>query len=565
MKLKFFFLSFFAFLLVSCGEKNMEDMIDGYPVKEEGGQRWGFLDNNGKIIAADWAEYRPSASFNGIFSVREEDYISLFKLSDKPSPIQNCEKLKDAGYFNDEVIPVTRPGERISLVNEKGETVAVLNPINNKEITSCLSYFSGGLLIIEDEEGQRGAVNNKGETIIAPEYEGIVIFKNGRSVAQKRIDGQSRRYIIDDKGKEIKEINKNYYLPNPYYQDGYLLVKTDDSRFGFFDINGEFYILPQYIRSVGDYNSKFFTYKDEDGQWGVMKMTKDNPEPFISPIYNSITLLPHKRFLVYIDERYHILDRKGEIKTSFPSYFEKIIPINGKKFDFIAREGKYYVLLNDNGEKINNKEYYEIDLGFYENKEVYSDYFNVDAFVNDITNPLTNNGMFNYYIDEPVTRLGLSGSPSVYNYTYRFYNENLNIKGYRYDIHFSGSTNKSIAVEQYHEYNFWGEWQSVFNPEAKVDNLSLEACTNENYWDIIKPKLYESLKSKGYSLEKENGVNEAIFINGDLSIIINGGRCINLILGKKGYLNTYSEMEMDTVVYIEPLVEEEFPAEAPAN
>lgn len=68
-------------LFLSCSEQKNDDfsMIDYYPVTEENGGKWGFVDKEGKMYLSEEFKNQPSAVFNGLFFVEHNGKYTLYK------------------------------------------------------------------------------------------------------------------------------------------------------------------------------------------------------------------------------------------------------------------------------------------------------------------------------------------------------------------------------------------------------------------------------------------------------------------------------------------------------
>lgn len=122
--------------LASCGGSSgpIENAIEYFPFQLESDGKWGMIDKDGEVLFSEEFKSEPSPVIDGVFFVREGDGYTLYKASDKPKPINGCEKLLSVGIMTDGIVPISRENERITIINKSGETVAVLNPVAGKEI-----------------------------------------------------------------------------------------------------------------------------------------------------------------------------------------------------------------------------------------------------------------------------------------------------------------------------------------------------------------------------------------------------------------------------------------------
>lgn len=502
--------------LASCGGSSNEELrISYYPVKTSSDSGWGMMDLDGNIVFDDEFKNEPSAVVNGFFSVKEGDGLAVYKMGKETGILPGCDDLYSAGVMNEGVMPVTKKGERISLIDENGKVKAVLEPYDGKEIIACVPFINEGFMGILTQDGLSGAVNSKGEMVIEPIYGEILIFKEGFACTEKQVDNDESVYVILDKsGKEIANIKEGFIPVSSTFNDGYLSVKTKEGKWGFVNTKGELFKVPGKVNEIGKYNGKYFIFKS-DGDWGVMKMGKENQETIVKAKYNNIKFIygePDK-FLVQKGMDFLVINSKGDELFEFDGIAS---PLDGNKFKFGEVEGSHIVLLDSKGKPINDDLQLK-DLGEEpcKVKIVKSDYFNKEAFVNDLISGITENGIGKYYIDEPAENLGLDAQKNVYSSN--FSNDNLNIKGYLYKIQFTGYTNTFIGAEKYSG----GQWSYSINPNSKVIELVEEAVINKDCWDQIKPLLFSAIESKGFvKVSEDSERNNAVFKAGDVNLFV---------------------------------------------
>lgn len=523
------FLPLLSLLLTACGgnsNSKPESNIDFYPVQEETDGKWGFVGKNGEILFSDEFKNHPSPSVDGVFYVEENNNYVLYQVGKKPKVIPGCDDLYTVGYLMEGVIPISRKGERITLINSKGELQATINPVKGKEIVYARPYFTDGVLIVQDEDNKYGFINKKGEFIVEPKYDDINDFACGLSLISKQTNDSYKNIVINTKGEEVFTLKNNYSPISYQYKDGYLPVR-DENRYGFLDTKGEYIKLPGKVEGIGDYNSKYFVFR-ESSEWGIMKLDKDNQDIIVRAKYGSIKILPNDKFLIADDKEYFVINKKGDKEFEFDDDYKYVEPIEGSSFHFIGYDkNRRGVLLDDKGKPINKLEFVSFLFGM-SGMTIKSDYFSVDSFVQDLLSEVTTKGIGKYYIGEPASELGYEANSDTPSY--RITNEDLNKSGYRYNIEFQGETNYSMVNYDY-DYNAYSgsNYRYYFNPDSKVESLNVRGCSQQNYWEEAKPKIYEGIKAKGYNL-KEEGESWAIFKNNDVELTISGGSCISITI-----------------------------------
>lgn len=537
--------------LASCGGSSgpIENAIEYFPFQLESDGKWGMIDKDGEVLFSEEFKSEPSPVIDGVFFVSEGDGYTLYKASDKPKPINGCEKLLSVGIMTDGIVPISRENERITIINKSGETVAVLNPVAGKEIVYSSPMYSDGLLVAMNQDEKYGAVDKSGKVAVDFKYDQLYNFSEGYAFARKETNSGSKIIVLDKKGKEIASLKKDYSLVSTEFNHGLALVTDDDMRYGFVDTKGEFKRAPGKVQAIGDFNSDNYVYANDSGEWGVMNMDGD---VVIRAKYNSLKMLNDDRYLAVNRDEYLILDSKGETIKEFDEYsWMSVLPGSN---NLIARENSHYILIDDNGKALNKEEYKDITIS-PRTMTIMSDFFNVDGIVADVLESIKDNGIGKYKIGQRASQLGLSAEDYAGSYSFR--DESLNKTGYKYQIHFSGQTNERIAESNWDPYSYQSHYS--FNPSSEVETLIMEVSTDRDCWDKVKAKLFSDLKAKGYKLAWQSDNDYFGFENGKTGIVIRrGGYGFAIGLVSKSTLdrNNPNGSPGDSVVVEEVTVEE---------
>jgi hypothetical protein len=361
--------------------------------KDKSEYRFSCVDSKGNIKYEDWFKVNgdgdepenpfkikvdgdylgiPSNFVNGYFTLgyRRHYYLEhhhpLFKASKQPKIVKGCEDLYSVGCMNDGVIPVTKQGERISVIDGTGKTLFTLDPIDGKEIISCDIAFYDGLLRIKNEEGKYGFVDKKGNVVISPQYYTAFPFSEGKALVMVNVEGWiekrcwAKYSVIDTRGNVIsnwegtittndlsgrilkyEEIEEN----RGKFHDGMLLVENSNGRFLFIDAKGNTkYLTPAEVVSVAEYNSKCFVcYFNRN--WGVMDF---NDKIIIPAQYDGIAILKNGNFLC---REYH--SNKIKIHLYDSSGREK----NKIECDYLRVYGNFIIATNHTSQ--NNRTIYK--------------------------------------------------------------------------------------------------------------------------------------------------------------------------------------------------------------
>lgn len=507
-------------LLTACGISSSKSEIDlrfeYFPVQEEDGEKWGLLGMDGNLLISEEFKNQPSVVINGLFFVQNENGLfTVYEASSKPKEI--LEDLVEVGFLADGLMPIVKKSERISIVDTRGETGFSLDPVAGKEIVSSAPFFTDGVLIAKNEDNKFGGFNRKGENTIDFKYNMIYPFNEGLAVAIKDSGSSEGKLVVISKdGNTIDDINlKESYTPLSYmFTDGYIPVKDREGSIRFINKKGDELKLPGKVKDVGDYNGKYVIFKGEDG-WGVMTLN-EAAEVIIKPKYSNILLMNKDKFFAIDNKDYYVLNKDGDKELSLNDDFSAYSLVENAKFKFIGQEKSHFVLINEDGKPFNKLEFNKI-ITKISDKPISSNYFDIAGMVQNLVANITDKGIGQYFIGELASELGLN--PENYKNDVFFKNENLDFQGYKYEIEFNGNTDESISIN---EYDFsLGKPICIINPESKVKNLTLRAVCQQNCWEKAKPLLLESLKAKGFKIEKDVP-NATILINQYVSIYIMG-------------------------------------------
>lgn len=287
--------------LWSCGSGSSADNyanIDYLPVQISNDGNWSFYAPDGTVKFTDEFKQRPTVVYNGYFSVKEGDGYSFYKVNgDKLELVKDAEGLKDVGYMEEGLVPMTFPKERIAVYNGDGEKKFTLEPVKGKEITSCAGGFSEGMMVVEDEDGNEGYVNTKGEMAIALKYTSASPFFEGLAVvAAKGKEDETKYMVIDKKGETVFTIRNGMEPYNRRFYKGKLVVKDANDRIVFLDTKGEVvFKCPAKVIGIGGYNDKYIVFRTEDSEWGLMDFEGNTT---IRPKYNSLVIIDTDKFQI---------------------------------------------------------------------------------------------------------------------------------------------------------------------------------------------------------------------------------------------------------------------------
>lgn len=552
------FIAFICALMVSCGKTGEESYsVEFIPVQTSEEGAWIFVDNKGERIGTQEWEFEPTVTANNIFTARTDSGLTVYYWDkDVAKPVDSLQNLVAVGIYNEGLLPVTPPMERIRIVNKKGELQFTLDPIDGQEISACADKFSEGLIVVRNTQGMAGVVNNKGEVVVKPQFSEISNFSDGHALAvnynyDNYEDGPS--YFVIDKEGKITPVKADFKfsvheecVAVPEFQDS--VVQLD----GMYEEAGNYRYFPVQV--------------NVDGQTKELKNTQVNlPDGGKFVIEHADSVKEYwegadGKTLLTIDEPYQRLKTCGdfvckETNSSLEVYNLEGVKLNtfqpndmliygGENFGVILEKnvneylnGPKFYLLNDSAQLISDKGFYGVgirktirikesefdgDCGF----NVTSAYVDVTAaaskLVAMITHGIPGEG-FDYFLGESVKSI-LQGGNSEWSFINdRTFTIPTDSTGYLatgpgFTIKGIGEANTFIMEPTYEEhfeidyYDYWGRaWgRSIMkqtgehiNPNARVCSFDLHLFTNHSSGQKIREAIGRRLKKEGYTLVKE--------------------------------------------------------------
>jgi hypothetical protein len=418
---------------------------------------------------------------------------------------------------------------------------------------NTLNYFSAY------SNGKWGVINSKGETVIEPQYEEMIVIPDNTKaifVCTYNVNYETDEYntkVINDKNEEIisgydeitfidkldddgnieylsilkvekdgkyglTNLNGNEILPVEYDEikllsevDNSILIEKDQ-KIGLCDYSGNIIIETKYkeIKAIGnDYKNGYITVDNGD-LYGIIDFNKNvvfnNIYLDIEPIYSS------NKYAVKIDKNYNIIDKNGKILTE--EIFENVKDIENNIIIF-SSNNKFGVMNISTETKI-EPQYEDIEFinnNFYiAKKEGKYGVINQD---NDIEIDFKYKSMT--YLDDEGILVG-----KIEKENYDIFDSTMNMKmNVEYIENFDGY----IKIKQNGEYKFFNyKFEEKTNKEIYTSNTIFPDKKNGKYAFIdnegknITEYKYDDVtefNKYGYAGIKINGLWGVININGE--------------------------------------------------
>lgn len=524
MKLKSFAtllcgLAAMSLVFPSC-TKNDDDNIDLIPVKLSKNGNWSMMNKKGEIVYQDEFKNAPTLAINGVFSVEEGDFYTLYKMGDKkPEVVKGCDKLKSVGMMEDGLIPVTPENERISVIDSNGKKKFTLNPIKNQEVVACHATFSDGLLAVEIEDGKCGYVDKSGKVVISPKYNDVAPFDEGLALVGKTdadtIGAKETFYVINKKGEEVFKLKEDYEPVTSQFVNGRIIVRNEDTYY-VFDKKGEKTKLSSKIKAIDDCNEDYIIFRNDEGQFGLMDY---KGETIIRAKYQNLLFADGDEFIAQRDGddgEIVLIDKKGEVKKTIDYKEVRYI----KSFGYMVKEGSTYTLLDDGLKPKTKEEIYEYNLATAPSFLVETDYFDVVGVAKKLISMIGADGIGKYKFDMSASQIMNGKEPREYTYSSEVQLDDLNVSGFRYDINVQAAFNATLADYSY-DYSSY-ESRYYWNPASRLAGFMLNLSTQAEWGEKGFNAISSALKDAGYKLAKKGTADSnsyaAVYTKGSIAV-----------------------------------------------
>lgn len=500
------------------------DKVELVPVKTSKTGNWSMLSSDGTIKYDAEFKGEPTMCYGGVFTVKNDDgtYALYSSKGKTPEEIEGCDSLYQAGMMDEGVMPVTKKGSHIELIDKKGESVAKLDKCDGQQIIKSHGSVGNGLLGVTVVGNKCGYVDKTGKTVIQPKYDVINIFKDGYAlVGTKDGDDNMKYQIIDTDGKTVVSI-KDKYHPATIMIDGRILLKEEESeRYCVMDKEGNVTKFPEKAEAFFAFDGNYFIFRNE-GQYGVMDM---NGEIVIRPKYYKLDFCGDDTFWAQKqrDSGFVKLNAKGETLAEI-DYSELSRLING--VGFFAKDGSTWTLIDGEGKPKGKEDFYEVSAITSFCEEINSDYFDYEAAVAQAVDYITAG---NIPFGKDPQKVFTDVTP---DYSYAKTSaviKSKTIEGFKYGIFVEADFGSDMAT--------WSGSGYAWNPDAQLRMYGVVIATDtkinltkEDYDSLIK-----ALESKGFKKVKYNASNitdskcNCLLEKGDTAVLVmmtTGGRMI---------------------------------------
>ncbi len=505
---------FFSVISILCGclsctrtSEKEADEATAMPVLMQGDSKWSFYGADGIFQYEDSIDGVPSLVINGIYSLQNPDgTYSLWRAGEKPELVEGCDRLISVGWNNDNLIPVCRPGSRISVIDPAGRKKFEIGPVDGAEIMETSIAFHDGYLMIITTDGKYGYVDKSGKVVIKPRYYAAANFGEGRAMVEipgkRQSDHRLYRFIGLD-GATLFDIPDSIRLETFRYHDGRVVARTVSGRVGFLEDDGRFSpALPQ-ADGVGNYNKRYYAFVAR-GKWGVASFDGDI---HIEPAYQTIEMLPDQSFLVQdAMRRYHVLDRNGIEKFDFEgcSYVSF-----ARGFGFICKSSGGTYLLNKNGRRDTDRVFAKVSLNRSASKVVRSQWYNPSDIYAQLRDKISPYGVDKFKIGMPAY-VFFQGDPTI-EHLVKYFEPQLFQDGNTIKFGVRVISDRPL-VRKIPGRSEGSEYE--FDKNAVIKIVQIDISMEHDSWRSGQIDFANTMRNKGYSLVKaveRNGVSYRLY------------------------------------------------------
>lgn len=395
------------------------------------------------------------------FSVKR---IEAFEKDFPDYPFKN-ELLVDKKLVNQLFLPYNL-GEKWGYINQAGEFVI-------KPKFDGAGYFNNGTAIVSLND-KLGYINKRGEYIVQAQFEEANPFHNGVASFEKNekygLINQTGVIIFKPTFEDIGKANEN------------LFFAKKDSLYACYTINGELRIPPCYTNAT-EFKNHHAIVAQQTG-WGLIDTLGAAVLPFS---FNKLQAVSHN-YLAETGDSIFIFSNKGDTLL-----FEDSIKISAfsEGFALIFKDDKI-AIINENGQMIS-----DFIFDYYPNAETFG---------------LFKNGHAKMY-DKSKERYGLIDTTGKWTVLPRykdisFYGKIIAAKRYRYWEYFTPEMNRKWSIKFAIAESFIGS-SAVVIDENKYGLFGLDGAflLPAKYDEIIEihPKIFRLRDSLGYTISNKFG------------------------------------------------------------
>lgn len=365
----------------------------------------GLVRADGSMLFSNKFPGRISASVNGFFTAEEGSGLSVYRAAAMPVKVDGLANLAYAGAMSHGLMPVTRKGARIELVDGEGTVRMELTSIGGKEIVKTSPYIVDGLLAVCSQDGLWGAMNTTGEMVLEPVYDNEPHFSEQIAWVSKTYDKDldsvrttsvTDYFLVNNKGRVIFTFPSGV-KPIGQMKGGRMAIRLPGGKNAMLTTSGKVNELSPRIKKVQNYDKDYLIWRDASDKAGLSDFTG---LVLVEPSYRNIELADSGRILTdAFNGTYAIADRAAHPYVRFNG-FDAVkslrYPAAGIVSPFLFAGSGFagIVLLDNRGHRLGHGPFVSVEsnVTLLEDGYVHTDFFNPQATVHAILSKISDRG-----------------------------------------------------------------------------------------------------------------------------------------------------------------------------
>lgn len=293
--------------LSSCSAPAEEEQVHYLPFRETADGKWGMMATDGKVLFSAKFANAPTVVYDDRFFVyNDKGLLEMYTAEAEPRKIGG--EYLTAGHFHKGRALVAEPGQAVKIIDTDGNTVRLLDKIQNK-IISKVSTFEHGYALFQTVDYLCGAVDLDGNSVISPNY-AMLVAGNGiflavpsqYSQAVEQGDLKTVTFcVLDTDEKVLAQIPARNYNDIQLLGDKILLSEEVNHRllWSVLDKTGQrLFKGDDRIERIGELRGENFTFLSNE-LWGVMNF---KGEILIRPQYNELRFDGDQQLIATVDK-----------------------------------------------------------------------------------------------------------------------------------------------------------------------------------------------------------------------------------------------------------------------
>lgn len=191
-------------MLVSCDSKTDKSVPTHFPFKAKETDKWGFIDNKGKVVFENLFDGLPTCVFNDMFFVQTDDGYELYSIKNPTEKLGG--PYLSVANFTDDFAPCAKECENIKYIDKNGKVIFELpnNAVRAFDFKNGYSSF----IIKDGDNYTTKMVDTKGNILELKGYSPSRALDNGTFLAS---NSNSEYVILDKDGNELYQLEGLQY------------------------------------------------------------------------------------------------------------------------------------------------------------------------------------------------------------------------------------------------------------------------------------------------------------------------------------------------------------------